>query len=71
MEMTEQLLRQLCVKNKGYRTPSLNDQLYLHFNGFTHLANLDAYTGTKSMYLESNALSSFEGLPRLEQLMCL
>ena len=27
-------IRQTCVENGGYRTPCLNDKLYLHFKGY-------------------------------------
>lgn len=31
--MTKEALMEICKKNKQYRTPYLNDQLYLHFKG--------------------------------------
>ena len=32
--MTKEAILEICKKNKQYRTPYLNDQLYLHFKGF-------------------------------------
>jgi dynein assembly factor 1 len=71
MEMTKGLLRDICTQNKQYRTPSLNDKLYLHFKGFTHIAALEEYTSLKALFLEGNALQSLAGLPKLEELKCL
>ncbi|KAF8061976.1 ODA7 [Scenedesmus sp. PABB004] len=64
-------LRALCVQHKLYRTPELNDKLYLNFQGFGRIAGLEEYTGLKALFLEGNALQSLDGLPPLEQLKCL
>lgn len=71
MEMTTAVLRSICSEHKLYRTPHLNDKLYLNFKGFTHIANLEEYINLKALFLEGNALRSLEGIPRLEQLRCL
>lgn len=70
-EMTKAVLRDLCAQHKLYRTPNLNDKLYLNFKGFTHIANLDDYINLKALFLEGNALHSLDGMPKLEQLKCL
>jgi dynein assembly factor 1 len=69
--MTTALLRELCTQHKLYRTPALNDKLYLHFKGFSSISGLEEYTGLKALFLEGNALRSLDGLPRLEQLKCM
>ncbi len=71
MEMTPSTLRDICKETKLYKTPSLNDKLYLHFKGFQSVANLEPYTGLKALFLEGNALESLEGLPPLSELKCL
>lgn len=71
MEMTAAILRDVCTQHKLYRTPGLNDKLYLNFKGFTRIAALEPYTGLKALFLEGNALPSLEGLPHLEELKCL
>ena len=71
MEMTKSVLRDICTKNKLYRTPHLNDKLYLNFKGFTHIADLEEYTSLKALFLEGNALQSLVGMPNLEELRCL
>lgn len=71
MEMSKAVLRDLCTQHKLYRTPHLNDKLYLNYKGFTHIAGLEEYTNLKALFLEGNALQSLEGFPRLELLRCL
>jgi dynein assembly factor 1 len=71
MEMTKGVLRDICTQNKLYRTPNLNDKLYLNFKGFTHIAALEEYTSLKALFLEGNALRSLAGMPMLEELKCL
>lgn len=71
MDMTHDVLRDICKQHKLYRTPALNDKLYCHFKGFTRIAALEEYVGLKALFLDNNAIDSLEGLPRLEQLKCL
>jgi hypothetical protein len=71
MEMTQSALREICIEHKLYRTPALNDSLYCNHKGFGALANLEAYTALKALYLEGNVLRSLEGLPPLAELKCL
>jgi dynein assembly factor 1 len=71
MEMSAAVLRDLCMQHKLYRTPGLNDKLYLNFKGFTRIACLEGYTALKALFLEGNALASLAGLPPLQELTCL
>eukprot|EP00892_Ulva_mutabilis_P007234 jgi/Ulvmu1/4883/UM020_0169.1 len=71
MEMTKKAIQDLCKQHSLYRTPHLNDKLYLNFQGFVKIQNLEVYTGLKALFLEGNALSTLEGLPPLEELKCM
>eukprot|EP01038_Epipyxis_sp_PR26KG_P013350 gene13350-17906_t len=70
-EMTLDEVRLSCMENNGYETPELNDKLYLHFRGFKKIANLELYTGCKSIWLDSNGFSRIEGLDAMAELRCL
>lgn len=69
--MTKEALLDICKQHKLYRSPALNDKLYCNFKGFTAIANLEAYTGVKALFLEGNAIDTIEGLPALPELKCL
>ncbi|KAK9811648.1 hypothetical protein WJX72_007649 [[Myrmecia] bisecta] len=71
MEMSPDALKSICKEHKLYTTPSLNDKLYCNFKGFHTIANLEAYTGLKALFLEGNALDTLHGLPKLSELKCL
>ena len=55
----------------GFETPDLNDTLYLHFAGYSHIENLQPYTRLRALYLESNALVEISGISHLAELRCL
>lgn len=70
-EMTKPLLRKLC-KDKGlYTTPAINDKLYLHYQGFSYIQNLEEYTGLKVLWLEGNGLACISGLENQAELRSL
>lgn len=72
MEMTSEVLREICKEHKLYRTPHLNDKLYCNFKGFRKIGpDLGKYTGLRALFLEGNALESMDGLPLLKELRCL
>lgn len=62
MEMTQKKIVEICDKNGLYRTPAVNDKIYLHYKGFNKIQNLEAYTGLKCLYLEGNGFVRIEGL---------
>ncbi|XP_070564899.1 dynein axonemal assembly factor 1-like [Ptychodera flava] len=69
--MTPQALKDICKKNKLYRTPYLNDVLYLHYKGYSKIENLEPYTGLKCVYMECNAFHKIENLTAQKELKCL
>lgn len=71
MEMTPEALKAICKEHKLYTTPSLNDKLYANFKGFKSIANLDAYTGLRALFLEGNALENLHGLSKNTELRCM
>ena len=60
-----------CLKHDGYETPELNDKLYLHYQGFRSIANLEGYTGIRALWLEHNAIKTLEGLSSCKALSSL
>lgn len=66
------LNKMICEKTHlYYRTHELNDVLYLHFNAFKKIENLDSFINLKVLYLENNCIKKIEGLNNLKSLTCL
>ena len=70
-EMTKKVLLDICKKLELYRTPELNDKLFLHYKGFRRVENLEEYTGLKCLYLEGNGLQKIEGLENQKEMRSL
>jgi len=60
--MTTESIREMCVANGGYRTPCLNEKLYLHFKGYVKIENLEEFSAAKCIWLEANGLQRIENL---------
>ena len=43
--ITPKVLKKLIKDQQLYRTPSLNDKLYLHYHGFAKIEGLEEWTG--------------------------
>ena len=71
MLMTTQNLRLFCLEDELYEYPDLNSKIYLHYKGFTKIANLDAYVNLISLWLENNCIRKIEGLEKLTKLRTL
>ena len=69
--ITEKYCSNLCVYNGGYEYPHLNSNLYLHFQGFHKIQNLDCFINLKVLYLENNCIDKIENLQNLKNLTCL
>ena len=69
--ITEDFCKKLCYYNGGYDSPKLNVNLYLHFQGFRKIQNLDNFTNLQVLYLENNSINKIEGLDKLVNLTCL
>lgn len=70
-DMTKKALLDICKKLELYRTPELNDKLFLHYKGFRRVQNLEEYTGLKCLYLEGNGLQKIEGLENQKEMRSL
>lgn len=67
--MTEERISHICKQNGGFRTPELNDKLYLHFRGYSKIENIGAFFNCRALWLENNLLSEIgDGLAQLEKL---
>jgi len=69
--MTARTVRSLCLQNDGFECEEINDVLYLHFQGFRRIENLEKYTGVKSLHLESNSISEVENISHMNELRSL
>ncbi len=59
--MSKDEIKKVALEHGGYATPSLNDQLYLHYKGYQSIENLEEYTNLKALWLDSNGLQTIGG----------
>ena len=54
--MTNLYLKTMLAKEwrHYYRTPYLNEKLYLHYKGFSNFKNMEQFTDLKCLYFEGN-----------------
>lgn len=73
LNLTNKFLRDLfrAEPRKYYRTPALNEKLFLHFKGFDHAQNLEQFINLKCLYFEGNGCSSMLGLETNTKMMSL
>ena len=69
--ITENFCRKLSHYNGGYDTPDYIKNLYLHFQGFKKIQNLESFINLQILYLENNSINKIEGLDKLKDLRCL
>merc|ERR1719473_1242619 len=71
--MTSERLAKILDSDKRmyYRTKELNDKLYIHFQGFRKLQNLETFTGLRSLFAEANAIEKIQGLEKCTALRSL
>jgi len=69
--VTAKVLKGLIKEQNLYRTPCLNDKLYLHYGGYDRIEGLDEWTGLRALWLEGNGFDKIQGLNKLTQLRCL
>jgi dynein assembly factor 1 len=62
--LTKKMVLESCEKNGLYRTPNLNDKLYLHFKGLTDIANLEEYDQIRVLWIEGNCIREIKGLEK-------
>lgn len=69
--MTKSKILECCKKHDLYIYPELNDTLYLHYEGFPKIKNLDEFVNLKSLWLNNNQITIIENLSSLKQLTSL
>jgi hypothetical protein len=75
-------IKALCKKNNLFQTlfgdnfnyiffRHLNDKIYLHFQGFRKIENLDGLSEIRALWLQGNAISKIENLETCPKIRCL
>lgn len=73
LALTNKYLYTLIQSDKRlyYRTPELNEKLYLHYKGFHKIKNLEQFTDLKCLYFEGNGCKSMLGMEKNVLMRCL
>lgn len=66
--MSTALVSRICKEKGGFRTPELNEKLYLHYRGFAKIENLEEFTACRVLWLENNIIEEIENLEALTAL---
>ena len=69
--LTPKVLKKLIKEQELFKTPELNDKLYIHYHGFEKIEGLEEWTGLRALWLEGNGFTKIEGLDTLSELRCL
>ena len=71
--LTRRFLYELFKKEwrRYYRTPELNEKLFLHYKGFSYIKNMELFTNLKCLYFEDNGCRSLKGLEHNTELRSL
>jgi dynein assembly factor 1, axonemal len=64
-KMSEEFIAEICKANGGFRTPELNEKIYLHFRGFRKIEGLGSFVNCRALWLENNIITDIEGLDNL------
>ncbi|CAD8096954.1 unnamed protein product [Paramecium sonneborni] len=64
-------LKIICDRKGLYQTPENNDTIYLHYQGFDKIQNLEPYKNLVALWLNNNAIGKIENLDELTQLVSL
>ena len=71
VHMTKKAIVESCRKHDGYIVPEINDTLYLHYEGYPRIKNLEEYVNLKVLWLNNNQITRIENISHLTQLTAL
>jgi dynein assembly factor 1 len=64
--ITHDYLMRLCESQGQFRTPHLNDRLYLAHKGFGRIQALEEYANIKALYMNENVIKKIENIGHLK-----
>ena len=71
VHMTKKAILESCRKHDGFIVPEINDTLYLHYEGYPRIKNLEEYVNLKALWLNNNQITRIENISHLTQLTAL